>query len=191
VLANVRRWRASAIGRGLLPGLIGADGPRPDLVRFVFAGPVDDLPRRLSDPRLGLVSPDAIRPGAGAGPLRRVAQAGSGPFELGPRSGAAIVLRRNGGWWGSRRGLGPALDQLTFRLAATRAERLALLREGAVRVAADIGVAAARRLHGDPLLTTAAERSPHAIGLERSVRGLTGWRPGSLSGVWLAVVDDG
>ncbi len=191
MLANVGRWRASPVGQGLLPGLIGADGPRPDLVRFVFADPVDDLPHRLADPRLGLVSPEAIRPGPGPEPLLRMTQAGSGPFELARRSAGAIELRRNAGWWGSRSGLGPALDGIDFRFAASPAARLALLRGDEVRAAQDIAAAAARRLRGDPLLTVVAPAGPHPLGVERSLRGLGSWRPDSLAGVWLAVVQRG
>jgi peptide/nickel transport system substrate-binding protein len=187
VLVNVRRWRASPVGRDLLPGLIAADGPRPDLVRFVFASPMRDLPSRLSDPRLGLVSPPALQPNSGANVLLlRVAQAGSGPFQLAGRSGPEIVLRRNRGWWGSRRGLGPALDKITFTAEARRrGDRLELLRRGAVEVAADIGRAAAQRLRADPLLTAVSVAGPYAIGLDRSVRGIFTWRPRGLSGVWI------
>lgn len=189
VLVNAQRWRTSAVGRLLLPGLIAADGPRPDLVRFVFAGPLRDLPARLADPRLGLVSPGALRPRNGAdASLSRLGQAGSGPFELKSRSSRAVVLTRNLGWWGSSRGLGPALDAIAFRTVASRARRLALLRDGSVRVAGDVGEAAARRLRSDPLLSSVAVDGPYAIGIERSVRGIDGWRPQPLSGVWTAVL---
>jgi ABC-type transport system substrate-binding protein len=189
VLVNARRWRTSSVGRRVLPGLIASDGPRPDLVRFVFASPMRDLPSRLSDSRLGLVSPDALQPQSGASALLlRVAQAGGGPFELAGRQTASPVLKRNRGWWGSGHGLGPALDQIDFRPVALRRNRLALLRSGAVRVAGDVGRAAARRLRSDPLLTAVAVASPHAVGLDRSVRGILSWRPGSLSGVWLTTL---
>jgi glutathione transport system substrate-binding protein len=189
VLANARRWRTSPIGRRLLPGFIASDGPRPDLVRFVFASPMHELPSRLSDPRLGLVSPTALQPQSGANSqLRRVAQAGSGPFQFAGRPNRDLVLRRNRGWWGSRSGLGPALDEIDFRPVALRTSRLAMLRSGSALVAADVGRAAAERLRADPLLTAVAVASPHAIGLDRSVRGIFNWRPGPLSGVWLTTL---
>jgi ABC-type transport system substrate-binding protein len=189
VLANAERWRSLAAGRRVLPGLIAADGPRPDLVRFVFANPVSDLPRRLAVPALGLVSPSALRPQSGAGArLRRVTQAGSGPFELVGRTRGGLILRRNRSWWGSAHGLGPALDEVTFRLAPSRRTRVDLLRGGAVRVAADLGPAAARRLRSNPLLTAVSAASPHALGLERSVRGIDSWPPASLSSTWLTVI---
>jgi ABC-type transport system substrate-binding protein len=189
VLANAERWRTSPVGRRLLPGLIAADGPRPDLVRFVFSAPVPDLPRRLGDPRLGLVSPAVLTPpNQAAATLGRATQAGSGPFELAGRSGAALILRRNRAWWGGRQGLGPALDTLAFRPVADRAHRLALLRRGSVRVAGDLVGAAAKRLQGAPLLTAVGVKGPYPIGFERSVRGIDTWRPQSLSGVWLALL---
>jgi ABC-type transport system substrate-binding protein len=99
-----------------------------------------------------------------------------------------VALDRNRGWWGSRLGLGPALDRITFRGVPRRASRLALLRHGSVRVAGDVGQAAAGRLRANPLLTAVAARSAHAVGLERSVRGISGWRPTSLSGVWVTAL---
>lgn len=192
VLANAQRWRTSAVGRQLLPGLIAADGPRPDLVRFVFDAPVRDLDDRLGDPRLGVISPGALLPQGGTrASLLRVGQAGSGPFQLASRPSGAVVLRRNRGWWGSARGLGPALDGVAFRAVGSLAERLALLRGGSVEVAGEVGPAAAERLRTDPLLTSVALASPNAIGLERSVRGIESWRPQSLSGVWLTGINRG
>jgi glutathione transport system substrate-binding protein len=189
VLVNARRWRTSPVGRHLLPGFIASDGPRPDLVRFVFASPTRDLPSRLSDPRLGLVSPTALQPQSGANAmLLPVAQAGSGPFHLAGRSGRNVVLGRNRGWWGSRSGLGPALDKIDFRPVESRSKRLALLRSGSVRVAADIGRATAQRLRSDPLLTAVALASAHPVGLDRSVHGIFNWLPGPLSGVWLTTL---
>ncbi|MEK6252816.1 MAG: ABC transporter substrate-binding protein [Actinomycetota bacterium] len=191
VVVNAERWRTSAVGRRL-PSLIAADAPRPDLVRFVFDAPVRDLPARLGDPRLGLVSPAALLPQSGTdASLFRVRQAGSGPFQLSARPSGGVVLERNRGWWGSRRGLGPALDEVAFRAVGSRVGRLVLLRSAAVRVAGDVGRAAAQRLRTDPLLTSIAVASPYPIGLERSVRGIVGWRPVSLSGVWLSVVNRG
>jgi len=192
VVVNAERWRTLAAGRRVLPSLIAADAPRPDLARFVFDAPVRDLPARLGDPRLGLVSPAALLPQSGTdASLLRVRQAGSGPFQLSARPTGGVVLERNRGWWGSRRGLGPALDEVAFRAVGNQSSRLALLRAGSVRVAGDVGKAAAEQFRADPLLTSAAAASPYPIGLERSVRGIVGWRPGSLSGVWVTVINRG
>jgi peptide/nickel transport system substrate-binding protein len=191
VLVNARRWRTSAVGKQLLPGLAAADGPRPDLVRFVFAAPVDDLPRRLADPRLGLVSPTALLPDSGLrASLMRAGNAGSGPFKLDARPQGAIVLSRNRGWWGSAHGVGPALDGIRFRVVPSRARRVEFLRAGKVQVAGDVGDAAAR-LDADPLLASIDAGSAYAIGLERSVHGLTGLSRQSLSEVWLSSINPG
>jgi peptide/nickel transport system substrate-binding protein len=188
VLANERRWVASPVGRALLPGLIGADGPRPDLVRFVFAQPVSDPNSSLGDPRLGLVSPSALSSGSGAASLLRVAKAGSGPFQLSGRPGGTLLLRRNPGWWGSRVGLGPALDEISFRTEPSAAGRLGLLRAGGVQVAGDVGPAAAQ-LRADPLLGAVGVTGSYPIGIERSVRGIVVSQPQSLAGVWLTGID--
>ena len=188
VLTNTRRWRDSPVGRALLPGLIGADGPRPDLVRFVFAQPVSDPDARLGDPRLGLVSPSALSSGPGGAFLLRVAKAGSGPFALSGRPGGTTLLKRSRGWWGSGHGLGPALDEIAFRTVPSTAGRVALLRAGSVQVAGDLGRAAVT-LRADPLLSAVGVTGAYSIGLERSVRGILGPAPQSLAGVWLTGID--
>ena len=190
VLTNIQRWRRSPVGRDLLPGLIGADGPRPDLVRFIFAQPVPGAEARLGDPRLGLVSPNALSSPSGGWTLLRVAGAGSGPFRLTSRPGGTVLLRRNHAWWGTRYGLGPALDEVSFRRVPGVKARIGLLRAGSVEVAGDIGPAAVR-LRADPLLSAIAVTSGYSIGVERSVRGLTGSPTQPLSGVWIAGIDRG
>src|SRR5919109_155318 len=62
VLANVERWRTLTAGRELLPELVAADAPRPDLVRFILSRPVADFPERLASPRLD--RRPALRPAA-------------------------------------------------------------------------------------------------------------------------------
>lgn len=185
VKANAERWRDSSSGRRLLPGLVAADAPRPDLARLVLASPLRELPARLQDPRLGLVSPSAI---AASGGLSRATQAGSGPFELTRRSSDRYSFARFGRWWGSRLGLGPALDGVDFDVVPSQVARLRVLRDTDVRVAAELDPGAARSLKGEPLLTAVGVRSGHAVGFERSVRGIDGWRPEPLSGVWLALI---
>jgi ABC-type transport system substrate-binding protein len=188
VLANTRRWLSSPVGQALLPGLIGVDGPRPDLVRFVFAQPISDPNARLGDPRLGLVSPSALSSGPGGGSLLRVAKAGSGPFVLSARPRQTVLLKRSRTWWGSAHGLGPALDEISFRIVPSEAGRVGLLRSGNVQVAGDLGPAAAQ-LRADPLLSAVGVTSAYSIGIERSVRGIFSSAPQSLAGVWLTGID--
>jgi peptide/nickel transport system substrate-binding protein len=189
VVANARRWIVDSAGQLAVPGLVAADAPRPALVRLILAQPTPLLPRELADPRLGIVSPAALAPGGAD--LTRAQQAGTGPYQLRGRAAAVVILERNRGWWGSGAGLGPELDQIAFRAVQDAGERLALLREGAVRVAADLDPAAARSLRGDPLFTAVGAASGHALGLERSVRGIRSARPAPLSGVWLAILHEG
>ena len=190
VLANAERWRTLAAGRALLPELVAADAPRPDLVRFILSSPVPDFPQRLASPRLGLVSPRSLRPHSGAGAqLAGADRSGTGPFEL--RQGAPggeVLLAANTGWWGTRVGLGPALDQVQFEVEPSSERRLELLTAGSVQIAAALAPGAVRELRRDPLLTY-VRGGGGVLGLERSVRGIhsaTAIEP--LSGVWLTVV---
>ena len=188
VVANSRRWRSSPAGRDLLPELFAVDAPRPDEARFVLDSPVDDLPKRLSTPQLGIVSPQALEPRSGEGArfLVSTVGSGSGPFELGQSGPNELDLARNAGWWGSDLGLGPALDSLTFTAAGSDAARLRLLRSGQAQVAEPLGPAALRSITNDPLLAS-IKSSKGGIGFEASVRGLAApVQP--LSGVWLTTV---
>jgi peptide/nickel transport system substrate-binding protein len=192
VAANAQRWIADPAGQAALPGLTAADAPRPDLVRLILSRPAPRLPRLLASPRLGIVSPPALSPPNGVGAsLNRIRQAGTGPFSLRGRAAGVVVLDRNRRWWGSALGLGPELDQIAFRTVPDPAERVRLLREDAVRVAADLPAADALPLRRDPLVTAIGPASGHALALERSVRGITSWRPQSLSPAWLALVAPG
>ena len=136
--------------------------------------------------------PPALTPANGvASQLARVRQAGTGPFSLHGSAAGVVVLDRNRGWWGSPLGLGPELDQIAFRTVPDPAGRAQLLRQDAVRVAADLPQPAALRLSRDPLITAIGPASGHALAFERSVRGIDTWRPQSLSPVWLALVGPG
>jgi peptide/nickel transport system substrate-binding protein len=187
VLANTRRWQSEPAGRSLLPHLFAVDAPRPDEVRFLLDERVPDLVRRLSSPRLGIVSPRALDPqsGQGASFLTDVAGSGTGAFEMGPRGPAREVLSRFAGWWGSSMGLGPSLDGVTFILAPQPSQRLRLLQEGVVQVADPLERSGLRAAASDPLLDTVGGPL-NGIGLEGSVRGIksAGAIP-VLSGVWL------
>jgi peptide/nickel transport system substrate-binding protein len=189
VLANVERWRTTSAGRALLPELAAADAPRPDLVRFILSRAVTDLPRRLASPRLGIVSPAALRPHSGrAAELARTDRTGTGPFELRERDAERVVIARNVGWWGTGLELGPALDQVEFRIAPRDPERLAMLRRGTVEVADSLPRLAIREIRRDPLLTY-ARGGGGVLGIERSVRGIdSAAAVEPLSEVWLTTV---
>jgi peptide/nickel transport system substrate-binding protein len=190
VLVNADRWTEREQGRALLPELVAADAPRPDLVRFILARPVADLPKRLASPRLGIVSPAALRRGGRrAGGVSLIDRSGTGPFELRERERGTIVIARNVGWWGSRIGLGPALDQVEFRVAPGGRERLALLRGGTAQAADSLRPAARSAIRRDPLLTYVAGGGDRILGLERSVRGIDSASTiEPLSQVWLTRV---
>ena len=184
VLANAERWSSEARGRALLPGLIGVDAPRPDLVRFVLARPSPGLPGRLASPQLGIVSPRVLAASAREERLNRAQGAGSGPFALLRRGEAAVRLTRNGEWWGTAEGLGPALDGVQFPIVSDQRQRAGLLRGGQAQAASRLDRAVARRLSRDPLLLAVREADSRWLGMERSVRGLGG-RPSSFATVWL------
>jgi peptide/nickel transport system substrate-binding protein len=187
VLANSRRWQSSPEGRALLPHLFAVDAPRPDEVRFLLDAPVRDLPRRLSSPQLGIVSPRALEPQSGRGArfLPDVGGSGTGAFQSGPGGPARLEFSRFAGWWGSQMGLGPALDGVTFVAAPLPDQRLRMLADGTVQVADPLDAAGLNAAESDPLLNTVG--GPRSgIGMEGSVRGISsaGVVP-VLSGVWL------
>ena len=187
VLANTRRWQTDPSGQSLLPHLFAVDAPRPDEVRFLLDKPVPDLVRRLSSPRLAIVSPLALEPQSGqdARFLTEATGSGTGAFQIGPSGPGRQMLSRFTGWWGSAVGLGPSLDGVTFVVAPQPSQRLRLLREGAVQVADPLGPAGLRAVASDPLLDTVGGPLS-GIGLEGSVRGIDSARAVPvLSGVWL------
>ena len=177
VLANVERWLAFPEQSGLEPGTL-ADGPRPDLVRFRLLVPDPDFPEVLAEPELGIVSPAVLQRSA-PGPATA---SGTGAFELRERAGDRLLLARNGDWWGTEKGFGPALDQLEFSVVAAADERVELLGDGALQAASELYRDALADLAADPLLTT-VEGS--GIGIERSVRGIPPGQPvPSLNALW-------
>lgn len=189
VALNARRWAASE--PPVIDELVTADAPRADRVRLILSEPVDDLDERLADPRLGIVSPRAIRARPG-GTLRfhPAAASGTGPFVIERRSEAGVALTRSASWWGMAERLGPELRRMSFVVEPDRDERLALLATGQVSMADELGGEVARQaLLDDPLLTEVVADGS-ALGVERSVRGLDAAAPGTpLSGVWLTSVN--
>ena len=153
VLANATRWRTTAEGRALLPGLVAADSPRPGFVRFFLDRPDPAFAKRLGAPQLGLVSQRALSPSSGdAAVMSHSTDTGTGPFELRQRSSRTVLIARNAAWWGTGLRLGPAIDSVTLTYADSPAARARLLREGAVDVAEDISPGDASALERDPLL---------------------------------------
>jgi peptide/nickel transport system substrate-binding protein len=192
VLDNWRRWRTTAEGQALLPGLVAVDAPRPDLARFIFDRPDPDLKRQLSSPRLSVVSPRVLSsPDAGAR-LARGDRTGTGAFEVRQRGSRGVLIARNVRWWGTRHELGPAVDQVELRAVRGAAERLTLVRRGQAQVAQRLGPRQVASLRRDPLLTALPGRGGTALGLERSVRGIdSAERIPALSGVWLTRIGAG
>ena len=187
VLANGQRWLTSKIGRGELPDLFAVDAPRPNEVRFQLTAPDPQLPDRLSSPRLGIVSPQAMEPRSGVGARVRTAEGtGTGPFELRARTDDQLDLARYASWWGSPLGLGPALERVAFVRAPSEQGRLDLLLRGEVEAASELGAAALRDVEAEPLLAVVSAGGA-GFGVEASVRDLTGGVQ-SLSGVWLTRV---
>jgi ABC-type transport system substrate-binding protein len=193
VLANAVRWRASPVGAALLPGLSAVDAPRPDLVRFILDHPDAAFPQRLASPRLGLVSPRALKRAGGPDePLSRLARAGTGAFELRQRRPRRVVLARNTQWWGTERQLGPALDQVQFVTVPGGGGRAALLKSGGVQIADRLDPAELAAIDRDPLLTGIPGPGGLGLGLERSVRGIdSATQIPALSGVWLTRIGVG
>ncbi|HEX6117027.1 MAG TPA: ABC transporter substrate-binding protein [Solirubrobacterales bacterium] len=191
VLANAERWMASPEGRVLLPDLAAVDAPQPDIVRFILDQPDDAFPERLSQARLGIVSPRTLR---AASPVdgARVADGGSGTgaFEFREQeAGASTVLARNTSWWGTRLRLGPALDQLVFPVVPRASDRVAMLDDGQVEVADELDPAAAEKVRSGPLLAVEGGGAGPLFGIERSVRGIeAGTGVPVLSGTWLTSI---
>jgi peptide/nickel transport system substrate-binding protein len=192
VLENADRWRTTVEGQALLPGLVAADAPSPNLVRFIFDVPDPNLPRQLASVRLGVVSPRALRSPEASTRLTNGLAPGTGPFQVHSRGARRLLLARNPNWWGTRHDLGPAVELVELRFASSADQRLALLRRGTVQVAEGLGASQAARLRRDPLLTDLAGPGGTVTGLERSVRGFGGAQAiPPLSGVWLTTVGTG
>lgn len=191
VLANARRWETLPAGRALLPDLFAVDAPRPDQVRFLLRRPSPKLPRQLSSPRLGIVSPTALRPHSGdrASVAGNVGGPGTGPFQLNQITSGQIFLVRYLDWWGAPLELGPALDQIEFAAVPAEPQRLNLLQSGQVQIADGLSAASVAALRRDPLVT--ALPGPAGIGMQRSVRGIDSTLPVSFSGVWLTTIEPG
>jgi peptide/nickel transport system substrate-binding protein len=187
VLANSRRWSSLPQGRALLPGLFAVDAPRPGEVRFQLERPDPRLPLRLSDPRLGIVSPRALQPQSGSGSRFRsgAARSGTGAFQVASRRRDALELERNPSWWGGPAGLGPAIDSVSFERRAAVATRVLALRGGEAQIAGPLPAAALRMLAADPFLSSVPKLGG-GLGIEASVRGLNpALRLPLMSGVWL------
>jgi peptide/nickel transport system substrate-binding protein len=192
VVANAERWQTTGAGRALLPGLTAADNPRPGLVRLFFDRPTPEVPELLTNPRLAILSPRSLRPHTGAAAIAHdPAHAGTGPFELRVSTENQVVIVQHAGWWGTARGLGPALDQVQFRVIPDANTRVALLRRGEVQIADGLDRSQAQAVDQDPLLVSLHDGGT-AIGLERSVRGVdSATEIPPLSDAWLTRIGAG
>ena len=192
VLKNATRWQTTAAGRAILPDLVSVDTPSPGEVRFVLAAPDPAFPKRLAEPELGIVSPQALEPSSGSGAvLGRPLQTGTGPFEIRERDAARTLLARNTSWWGAaaKIDLGPALDQIELRVTESPSLRLAQLDAGDAQLADQLGDSQAAQAMSDPLLSVLPARGDTFLGVERSVRGVASAREiPSLQGAWLTGV---
>jgi len=192
VLQNAMRWRTTAEGQALLPGLVAADAPRPDLVRLIFDRPAENAMHALASARLGVVSPRALRSPTASSRLAAGLAAGTGPFELHRRADREMLLARNSEWWGTRHQLGPGVELIALRSPQAAGRRLALLRDGTVQVAEGLGPEELAAVEQDPLLTSRRGPGDAGVGLLRAVRGLpTGSGTPVLSSVWLTGVGSG
>lgn len=189
VQANATRWMTTAAGGALLPDLVSVDAPSPGQVRFALAAPDPAFPKRLSDPRLGIVSPAALQPQTGEGAVvSRALGTGTGAFEIRERDGNQVLLARNTRWWGTgaRIDLGPALEQLEFKVTPSSSLRLAMLDAGDAQLADDLDLQQADQAREDPLLSVLPSTSGTFLGVERSVRGIDSGREiPALSSAWL------
>jgi len=187
VLANATRWRTTAAGRALLPGLVAADSPRPGFVRLFLDRPDPGFAKRLASPRLGLVSQRALEPSSGeAATIANPTDSGTGPFELRQRSARTVVVARNVAWWGTGLRLGPSIDSITLNYVKGSGARARLLRRNAVEVAEDLAPADATALQRDPLVDVES-LGAGSRGVSRSVRGVAGAAP-SLQAAWLTTI---
>jgi ABC-type transport system substrate-binding protein len=192
VLQNAARWRTTPDGQALLPGLLAADAPRPDLVRLIFGEPDPDLVHQLASVRLGIVSPAALRSSGASELLGGRPAAGTGPFLVQRRGAHGILLARNQRWWGTRRDLGPGVELVDLRFPLDADQRLAALRRGTVQIAEGVGGERLAALRRDPLLTAQPGPGGTAVGLQRSVRGFAAAHgTPALSRAWLTTVGSG
>lgn len=184
--ANVERWLTSGIAARLLPELDAIDSPLPGEVRFQLSAPVPELPRRLSDPRLGLVSPNVLLD-SGPGEVEG-GSGGSGAYEPRLTTADRALLSASGDWWGRAAGLGPGVARLELIAVPSSLRRLALLRDGVVEIGDDLDAGAAALVGRDPLLISTAQ-GDRETAASAAVRGL---RRGSvvqpLSEVWLTLL---
>nr|MBA2240633.1 hypothetical protein [Solirubrobacterales bacterium] len=189
VLANAARWQALDPPDSPAAELLGADSPKPGLVRFILDGSDPSFDAALGSSKLGIVSPRAIRDDGSIAPLE---PSGTGPFELREREFDRLLLARNIEWWGTRRDLGPGFDQIEIELDASDAGRADSLLAGEVMLADELPAAEARRLGRDPLLVGLTVGGGEITGLERSVRGIESIREApSLAGAWLTRLEPG
>ncbi len=152
VVANSRRWSTAPEVADLIGDRIQkVTSPRSTLVRFSLKEPLSDLPSKLASPRLGLVSPKALNPASGNGAkVKRVRDAGSGPFKLDSADDKKVDLLANEDWWAKSRGISPALGTIRFSLELKQDRRIARLKENSAQLASGIDEITLNTLADDP-----------------------------------------
>ncbi len=152
VVANSRRWRTAPEVADLIGNrLQKVTAPRSTLVRFSLREPLIDLPSKLASPRLGLVSPKALTPASSDGArVKRVRDAGSGPFKLDSADERTVVLLANEDWWAKSHGISPALGKIRFSLEPEQNRRINRLKSNSAQLATGIDQATLDTLADDP-----------------------------------------
>lgn len=183
VIENADRWLQ--VAPELVPDLFAVDSPQPGLVRFQLDRPSPGFPLLLENPRLGLISPDAL-PELTADSLSLDASGtGTGPFEYRGRDADRVLLARHSAWWGAGLGLGPGVAQIELIEAPSRSDRVRDLLAGSIEIAHGLDRPAVVRVNREPLLAVVGGAGM-ASGVERSVRGFDSVEPAqSLADVWL------
>ena len=182
VLANAARWQT--LGAPAAAGLLGADSPKPGLVRFILAAPDRGFGSSLAAPELGLVSPRAIE---ADGTIEPGTASGSGAYELVARAPGRIELRRYDNWWGGPLELGPGFEEILLHREGSRGA-LAALERGEVKLAGELDPPELDGAARDPLLGAAGGADSGTmlrLAVERSLRGIDDETDlPALSGAW-------
>jgi peptide/nickel transport system substrate-binding protein len=186
VRANVERWFASGIAEELLPELDAVDTPAPGQIRFQLSRPVPDLPARLGDPRLGLISPATLLEyGAEEVPD---GNGGSGAYAPRVRRASRVVLEESANWWGRAANLGPGISRIELMTVRSPLRRVSLLQDGVVEIAVSLGPRAGALIDRRPLLAV-TEQGGRVTGASAALRGQRGG-PGQqpFSELWLTTL---
>lgn len=192
VKANALRWSTSAVASGLIGNqLRRVTAPRRTLVRFSLQEPESDLPSKLASPRLGVVSPKALSPSDGdRASVKRVRDAGSGPFMLEGANRKRVVLTANDGWWAKRQGVSTALSKIRFSWQPEQTSRIGSLKANRAQLATGLDHSALDRLAKEPNLQVLGVQDGSGFASARWLRGISLSKQGatSLAAAWITSV---